>query len=282
MGGQASSPSATIPGPKPKEAVRFVCISDTHNQHEGVSVDELEGDVLLHAGDFSYYGNLDEITKFADWFASRNFQHKIVIAGNHDIGMDSCFYDQIGDRWRKDDNNPKDVKDLLITHPGITYLENQSVQVEGFNVFGSPMTPFIELPALARMCTAGPGRMSFNLMSELEAEQHWGCIPDDTDILLTHGPPHGFCDGFFKFGDKALRNRVLAVRPQFHVFGHIHEAAGVMHHKHSKDGKEEDGSISAQSTTFINAASCTLRYQPDNKPIVFDMARRSSGGASSS
>merc|ERR1712137_699603 len=129
--------------------------------------------------------------------------------------MDSRFYDQIGERWRKVDNNPKDVKNLLTTHPGITYLENQSVQVEGFMIFGSPMTPFIELPALARMCTLEPGRMSFNLMSELEAEQHWRSIPEDTDILLTHGPPQGFCDGFFKFGDKALRERVLAVRPQF-------------------------------------------------------------------
>lgn len=50
--------------PKKPGHLRFVVISDTHIDDEcfkGVP----EGDVLIHAGDFSYIGHEDEIKKFA-------------------------------------------------------------------------------------------------------------------------------------------------------------------------------------------------------------------------
>lgn len=44
-------------------AMRVVCISDTHSLHERlrVSVPIPDGDVLVHAGDFSDTGGRDEV-----------------------------------------------------------------------------------------------------------------------------------------------------------------------------------------------------------------------------
>ena len=66
------------------------------------------GDILIHAGDFSNYGLVSEIVAFNDWlatlphkvnmnrntptepdyFLSQYFQHKIVVAGNHELSFD--------------------------------------------------------------------------------------------------------------------------------------------------------------------------------------------------
>ena len=52
------------------------------------------------------------------------------------------------------------------------------------------------------------------------------------------------------------------VRPAYHVFGHIHEGYGA-----TTNG----------TTTFVNASTCTVRYQPDNPPLVFDLPARREG-----
>lgn len=50
-------------------------------------------------------------------------------------------------------------------------------------------------------------------------------MPDDTDILLVHGPPKGHLD----FGGKGCPNllrELRRVRPSLVVFGHIHAGHG--------------------------------------------------------
>ena len=85
-----SDPARTRRAPN---AVRFVCISDTHNKHDALSLPD--GDVLLHAGDFSGVGSPKEVAAFAQWFSSQEkFAHKIVIAGNHDVTFDVAGYVQ--------------------------------------------------------------------------------------------------------------------------------------------------------------------------------------------
>ena len=56
------------------------------------------------------------------------------------------------------------------------------------------------------------------------------CIPSDTDILITHEPPvmiHDESNGIH-WGNAHLRNRVLDVKPKYHLFGHAHEATGIV------------------------------------------------------
>ena len=57
----------TIPADSPirGDAVRFVCVSDTHNRTDRLQVPD--GDVLLHAGDFTMTGQMHEIEHFNTW-----------------------------------------------------------------------------------------------------------------------------------------------------------------------------------------------------------------------
>ena len=90
--------------------------------------------------------------------------------------------------------------------------------------------------------------------------EKWDLIPDDTDVLITHGPPVGHGDLCFdqqRAGCVELLNTIQhRVHPKVHLFGHIHEGYGL-----TADGH----------TTYINACTCTLRYRPTNPAIVFDL-----------
>ena len=83
-----------------------------------------------------------------------------------------------------------------------------------------------------------------------------GLLPEDTDVLITHGAPYGHLDQIqgIPGGCQDLLTAVERVRPKFHVFGHIHKGAGTSKNKY---------------TTFINASSCNLHYELVNSPIVF-------------
>lgn len=47
--------------------VRFVCMSDTHSLIRNVMFDIPDGDVFIHAGDFTKCGQKDEVIHFNNW-----------------------------------------------------------------------------------------------------------------------------------------------------------------------------------------------------------------------
>jgi len=271
--------------------VRVVCISDTHNLHEELTKADSqillpEGDILLCAGDISYYGTWLEVAAFIHWFAQQPHAHKVFIAGNHDMGledMDRGDFAGIADKWKKtklksdDAQDPVEVrrrlKELLAEIPNIYWLQDSQITIEGITFWGSPWSPHIQLPwyiHLAAKLTIGPpGRMSMNLMDTEEQQKHWANIPNDVDVLVTHGPPHGFGDktiaGAF-VGDKELLESIKRNQPRFHVFGHVHEAHGVFKYDH----------VEGKTTTFINASICNLAhpYSATQAPTVFDIEPR--------
>jgi Icc-related predicted phosphoesterase len=105
--------------------------------------------------------------------------------------------------------------------------------------------------------------MGFNVKEESELEERMNSIPEDLDILMTHCPPKNKRDKIYSglnIGCKYLAKNIEEKKPKFVVFGHIHESYGVLIEK---------------ETTFINGASCTMRYRSDNAPIVFDVPIRS-------
>ena len=57
----------------------------------------------------------------------------------------------------------------------------------------------------------------------------WAQIPPDIDVLVTHGPPRGVLDiaGTEHIGCPELLNRVLAIKPRVHLFGHCHPTYGI-------------------------------------------------------
>lgn len=206
--------------------MRVVLLSDTHGLHEFVQVPE--GDLLLHAGDMSKRGGLEEIERFNAWLETLPHPHKVVIAGNHDF----CF-----------ELRPREARQLMTA---ATYLQDEAVEIEGFTIYGSPWQPrFFD--------------WAFNLDRGEPLRQVWQRIPENTDILITHGPPHGVLDETsrgVKAGCEELAQRLAQLSVKLHLFGHIHEAYG---HRH-RDG-----------TDYYNASICTLGYEPTHPPIVVDM-----------
>lgn len=205
---------------------KIVAISDTHLKHHQLKVPS--GDILIHAGDFSSRGSLEDLINFNQWLGELPHQFKIVIAGNHDF----CF--------QKEPN--ESIK--LLTNA--IYLQDQFIEILGLKVYGSPWQPWFF-------------DWAFNLKRGFEIKAKWDLIPDSIDILVTHGPPMGILDkttGGKAVGCEELIKKILNIKPKYHIFGHIHEAYGILNQEH---------------TTFINASSCNVSYQAENKPIVFEI-----------
>lgn len=50
--------------------MRIVCVSDTHGRHHLTALPP--GDVLIHAGDCTLDGSLEDIERFNDWLGTLN------------------------------------------------------------------------------------------------------------------------------------------------------------------------------------------------------------------
>lgn len=63
--------------------IRFVCISDTHSKIDRMHHQIPSGDILIHAGDFTSIGKVEEVKKFFEFLKTLDdkFQYKVVIAG---------------------------------------------------------------------------------------------------------------------------------------------------------------------------------------------------------
>lgn len=192
--------------------MKVICISDTHTKHEKIAL--MEGDVIIHAGDISYQGLEQEVYPFLDWYASLNYKYKILIAGNHDFGFE---------------NSDRLEYEQYCKDKGIIYLNDSGVEIEGYKIWGSPVTPEFCDWAFNRK------REETDTSFYTYIKPHWDMIPDDTDILVTHGPPFSVLDqvqlrGSSNIGQnvgcKHLLNRIMEIKPMLHVFGHIHEGRG--------------------------------------------------------
>lgn len=232
--------------PKPVGHTRFVCISDTHNKSNGLNVPD--GDVLIHGGDFSNVGLERDVQHFRKFIDSLSHPHKVIIAGNHDLTFDVENYPQMYKRFGHPQKfDCQKIRDLIIKAPGVTYLEDSGCTINGIKIWGSPWQPVFY-------------DWAFNLERGEPLQKKWDLIPEDTDILITHGPPIGHGD-LCSHGGRAgcvnlLRTIQQRVKPKYHVFGHIHEGYGI-----TTDGQ----------TVFVNASTCNYNYRPVQEPVIFDL-----------
>jgi Icc-related predicted phosphoesterase len=213
--------------------MKFICISDTHGQHHQLNIPQ--GDVLIHAGDVSSRGKEKEIVDFLSWFEHQKFEHKIFIAGNHDFYFEK--------------NSNETIQQIL--PKGVTYLNDTSTIINGIKIWGSPITPFFY-------------NWAFNRHRGEEIKKHWDLIPNDIDILITHGPVFKTLDKNVEgdyVGCKDLLGKVQEVKPKVHVCGHIHEAYGM---------------IEKSAVKFINASLLNELYEVTNLPIEFDITDKNS------
>jgi Icc-related predicted phosphoesterase len=179
-----------------QKKVRVVCLADTHELHRELDVPR--GDLLIHAGDFTFWNHISMIQDFNDWLGELPHLYKVVIPGNHDraFGRDPKLRSKI--------TNAR----LLI---------NESVTIAGLKIWGSPVT-----------CDDA----AYGHAKPEERTSLYASIPPDTDILLTHGPPRGILDhepgSDHLQGCPQLREAVLRLKPRLHVFGHCHVGYGVL------------------------------------------------------
>lgn len=184
-------------------SLRIVCISDTHELHRELVVPP--GDVLIHAGDFTFFGRgTRAIRDFDEWLGELPHRSKIITCGNHEFAIEA----------------DPGLRNLITN--GILLL-NQSAMIGPAKVWASPLT----------MHNGG----AFCQNNAADRAKVYSSIPADTDILVTHGPPEDILDRSDEYpgpgGDRELRQAVLRVKPRLHVFGHVHAAYGVLATKHT-------------------------------------------------
>jgi len=226
--------------------MRCLVISDTHNKHMKLNLPP--ADILIHCGDFTMDGTDAELMAFMSWFRGLNYEYKVFVPGNHDRGLDPKLSGQAVawiDRFRE-------YCHLLI---------NDEVTIEGLKIYGSPHTRSFKLSKMSDKALTDKKRSPIAYALECEdLAEVWENIPENCDILITHGPGNVLGGALLlcgkQVGDKKLGLVVKEKAPKFHCFGHIHESYGV--HQ-------------GTSTTSINAASCTLLYNPDHPGILFDI-----------
>lgn len=212
------------------------CISDLHGHYP-----ELEGgDLLIVAGDLTSHDKHFQYHQFFDWLKQTKYKKRVFIGGNHDNKLND-FY------CTKEELNY------------FQYLRDSGTEFEGIKIWGSPWTKsFIGM---------NPDCKAFTLDTEEELAEKWALIPDDTDILITHGPSYGMHDTNM-FGvncgstslSKWISHHVDSLK--LHVHGHIHEGYGIY------DIRKFQKQLGDPLTpVFVNASIVDEWYRPTNKPI---------------
>ncbi len=217
--------------------MKAVCFSDTHRTPIPFTLPE--ADFGLFSGDCCMPGKEAELRAFVKWFAEQPVKHKIFVPGNHD--------------WFTEREDAK-TRGIMKAN-GITYLNNEGVELDGIKIYGTPIQPFF--------CN-----WAHNVMEDEKRAEYYAKIPNDLDILITHCPPFGILDwvprSFFgaeireSVGCRELLKAVQRANPRFHVFGHIHCARGEQ---------------KAFGTHFVNAAICTEAYVLSGLPISINLDR---------
>lgn len=193
----------------------------------------------------------------------------------------------------------------LLRQPHETYEVVEQARQDGIHVLTDEGTYHFVLANGARLTvyasawTPEYGRWGF----QYGEGGHDFAIEQDTDIAMTHGPPHLMLDRTRSHDDAgcpSLWDAVARARPRVHCFGHIHEAYGAVKQSWEGDGEgegeqmvlertesigggeitpvslcpEDEGSIpfeAGKETLFVNAAIMTVSYKPHQSPWLVDL-----------
>lgn len=206
---------------------KLTVISDLHGAY--YLLDLKPADILIICGDIGICDQAD-LWQFNRWLDKQPFEYKVCISGNHDKYPFECGFKSI----------QKQLTNAI-------YLENSGCEIRGLNFWGSPITPIF--------------RDWYFMSDKNEISKYWDQISIFTDIVITHGPPFGILDYAFcskeNVGCKKLLDRINFIKPQYHLFGHIHHEGGKTHR--------------TEYTTFINASLMNEDYKLVNKPIIIEI-----------
>lgn len=181
--------------------------------------------IFIHAGDATMFSrSMAVVSDFNSWLADLPCTHKIFVPGNHESFIEA-------------DPSKRSLLNNAIV------LINEPLEILGLKIWGSPVTPL--------------ANTAFGMPFAAARRRLYSTIPEDTDILITHGPPFGVLDiapgSDYHAGDPELLEAVQRIQPMLHCFGHVHGGWGT---------EELDG------TLFVNAALLNQWGDLERKPVV--------------
>jgi Icc-related predicted phosphoesterase len=212
--------------------MKIVLLSDTHgSKPKGLP----EADLLIHAGDWSGYGNYKETRDFINWMQTirHKFGKVICVPGNHDRWVEA---NQAQAKQEFKDSN----LELLI---------DEGTTASGAHIWGTPWSPIFSNWAF--MADLAKRTAAFNM------------VPDDVSIMICHAPPKGYLDelAFYSsepgknVGCEAYLEAILRIQPELAVCGHIHEGSGIT---------TIENPVTKRQTLLVNASHMDERYDPVN------------------
>lgn len=224
--------------------MNIIAVSDTHGDLEWVNwliQKKIKSDILIHAGDATSQGGISSMARFfeaTEKLIKKGVVNDIVfVPGNHELGFERQEKEYL-ERFSKEN---------------IHILINNFVIIDGIKIWGSPVTP----PFF---------NWAWNWRDE-QREALWETIPEDTDIIVTHGPSYGIGDLVInqyhstpeRVGCKFMASRIKKLKPKAHIFGHIHC---------------DHGMWDIDDTTYVNASIMSEEYKPANKPTFLTIQKR--------
>lgn len=151
-------------------SLRIVHMSDTHNflvRSSSFNTSFLPaGDILIHSGNFTEAGEDSEYDQFNSWLGSVSdiYHYRVIVVGNKDVM-------QLGNDWDS----------MRARLPNATHvLCHSEATVLGLRMYGVPWHWGHET--------------NYSLKAGAPDSYRIQDIPDDVDVLITHGPAFGRLD----------------------------------------------------------------------------------------
>src|SRR5579859_3379344 len=196
------------------------CIADLHGHFPTLE----GGDLLIVAGDLTAHDTLEEHSDVLNWIHKQHYRKKVLVAGNHDnfLQKHPNFYSRTTINYLCDSGTEFTYYDPL-EKDGPSDVKRTT-----YKIWGSPWTA--QFPGINPKCCAFTEDVGCD--TDFWLDEHWQKIPDDTDILVTHGPSKLMHDKTIydeNVGSSSLLSWTAnhANSLKLHVYGHIHEGYGI-------------------------------------------------------
>lgn len=216
--------------------LKIVVISDVHGKWNKVKIPKC--DILISCGDYSFRGEEHMVRDFHKWLDKQEAEYIISVQGNHELWVEKNF---------------GLAKQIAIEEcPNVHFVDEGLVEIEGLKIWCSAWTPFFH-------------NWAWNAHRGKEIRKHWDRIPDDIDVLVTHGPPAGILDVVNyangtpkeRVGCQDLWAKILTLaKLKLHFFGHIHESYGYQYFN---------------GIQFYNVSICDELYSASNDPAIVEI-----------
>lgn len=206
-----------------KKYLSIYSFSDVHDRFGLLKFPK--ADLYICSGDATNMGTIGSFEIFnrvmGECLKQKLTKKVLFVPGNHDFGLQ----DEYGDS--------------ILALSNMEVLIDKTIELYGLKIHGSPWTPIFYNWAFMKR--------------EIDLGNKWNLIPDDVNILVTHGPPYSILDKIERFpfnvGSSTLKQKIdflIEKNLILHQFGHIHESRGIKKIK---------------NTTFMNASS--IQYNPN-------------------